>query len=76
MAHMSTVPKVARREPAVFATGVVTLLATILYVAPSLGVEFPDTVAKVVSLVLTVAAGFGIRSAVTPINAAPKAVAK
>lgn len=64
---MSAVPKVAKKEPAVFATGAVTLLATLLYVAPSLGLEVPDTVAKVVTLVLTVAAGFGIRSAVVPV---------
>lgn len=60
--------KLVKREPAVFATGVVTLIATALYVAPSIGLEVPDTVAKVVTLILTVAAGFGIRSAVTPVK--------
>lgn len=58
---------VIKREPALFATGAVTLIATLAYVAPSLGIEIPDSVAKIVSLVLTVAAGFGIRSAVVPI---------
>lgn len=57
---------VTKREPALFATGVLTLLGTALFVAPSLGIAIPDTVAKVAQLVFTVAAGFGIRSAVTP----------
>jgi hypothetical protein len=70
------VSKLARREPAVFATGAVTLLATILYVAPSLGIEVPDTIAKVVTLVLTIAAGFGIRSAVVPVGAPVKPTPK
>lgn len=59
---------VARREPAMIATGAVTMLATIMYVAPGMGIPIPDSVAKVVTLVLTIAAGFGIRSAVTPLK--------
>lgn len=50
------------------ATGAVTMLATIMYVAPGMGIPIPDSVAKVVTLVLTIAAGFGIRSAVTPLK--------
>lgn len=57
-----------KREPAVIATAIVTLISTCLFVMPSLGVEIPDTVAKVIAMVLTVAAGFGIRSAVTPVK--------
>lgn len=57
----------AKKEPAVFATAAVTVIATIMYVAPSVGIEIPDTVAKVVALALTIAAGFGIRSVVTPV---------
>lgn len=71
---MATITKrpLVKREPAVVATGAVTLLATFMYVAPSVGIEIPDTVAKVLTLVLTVAAGLGIRSAVTPVAVAKK----
>lgn len=58
---------IARREPAMLATGVVTLLSTIMYLAPSMGVAVPDTVAKVIATVLMMAAGFGIRSVVKPV---------
>lgn len=65
MAEGSKAPLV-RREPAVMATGAVTMLATFMYVAPGMGIPIPDSVAKVVTLVLTIAAGFGIRSVVRP----------
>lgn len=59
---------IVKREPAVIATGAVTILATLMYVAPSMGIPIPDTVSKVVAAVLTIAAGFGIRSAVMPVK--------
>lgn len=57
----------AKKEPAVFATAAVTIIATLMYVAPGLGIAIPDTVAKAIASVLTIAAGFGIRSTVTPV---------
>jgi hypothetical protein len=60
---------VVKREPAVIATGIVTLVSTFLFVAPGIGIPIPDTISKVIAMVLTVAAGFGIRSAVTPVKA-------
>lgn len=59
---------IVKREPAVIATGAVTLLSTFLFVAPAMGIPIPDTVSKVAAMLLTVAAGFGIRSAVTPVK--------
>jgi hypothetical protein len=59
---------IVKREPAVFATAAVTLIGTILYLAPSVGIEIPDNVAKIATLFFTIAAGFGIRSAVTPVK--------
>jgi hypothetical protein len=59
---------VVKREPAVFATAALTLIGTALFLAPSVGINIPDNVAKVVQLVFTIAAGFGIRSAVTPVK--------
>lgn len=56
-----------KREPALVATGVATLLSTFLYVAPSIGIPIPDSVIKVASALFTVLAGFGIRSAVQPV---------
>lgn len=58
----------AKKEPAVFATALATLVSTILYVAPGLGIAIPDTIAKVIATVLTLAAGVGIRSVVTPVT--------
>lgn len=62
---------VTKREPALIAGGIVTMLSTFMFVAPDLGIEIPDTVAKVITLILVVAASLGIRSKVTPV-AAPK----
>lgn len=59
---------VVRREPAVFATAAVTLIGTALFLAPSVGIEIPDNIAKIATLFFTIAAGFGIRSAVTPVK--------
>lgn len=58
---------VVKREPAVFATAAVTLIGTALYLAPSVGIAIPDPVAKVLTLLFTLAAGLGIRSAVKPV---------
>jgi hypothetical protein len=63
-----TAPKsIAKREPAAFATALVTLVSTALFLAPSVGVPIPDTVQKAVAIGLMVAGGFGIRSVVTPV---------
>ena len=59
---------IVKREPAVILTGVATLIATALFVAPSLGLAIPDTVQKVVAAGLTVLAGFGIRPLVEPVK--------
>jgi hypothetical protein len=56
-----------KREPAAVATGVVTLLATFMFVAPGMGIGIPDSVAKILALVLYMASGLGIRSAVQPV---------
>lgn len=57
-----------KREPAVIATGIVTLISTFLFVAPDMGIPIPETVAKAIAVVLTLAAGFGIRSVVQPVK--------
>lgn len=62
---------VTKREPVAIATAVVTLLATFMFVAADLGIDIPDKVQEIVTLVGIVAAGFGVRSRVTPV-AAPK----
>jgi hypothetical protein len=59
---------IVKREPAVILTGVATLIATAVFVAPSIGLEIPDTVQKVVAAGLTILAGFGIRPQVTPVK--------
>ena len=70
MAKPAAVPAkatgIAKREPAIILTGAATLISTILFVAPSLGIPVPGTVQKVVAAALTVLAGFGIRPQVTP----------
>lgn len=59
---------VVKREPALILTGAATLIATALFVAPSLGIPVPGTVQKIVAAGLTILAGFGIRPQVTPIS--------
>lgn len=59
---------ITKREPVLIATGIVTLLSTFMFVAPDLGIGIPDTVAKVISVILFVAAGLGIRPQVTPVD--------
>lgn len=70
---MAGTPKasVTKREPVAIATALVTVLATMVFVAPSVGLEIPDTAQKVIAVGLMILAGFGIRPAVTPV-AAPK----
>lgn len=58
----------AKREPAVLLAGIATLVSTVLFVAPSLGIPVPSTVQKVVAAGLTLLAGFGIRPLVEPVK--------
>src|SRR5919112_6299779 len=59
---------IVKREPAVILTGVATLIATAVFVAPSIGLEIPDTVQKVVAAGVTDIDGFGIPPDVSPVN--------
>lgn len=59
--------KLLKHNPAVMGTGIVTMIATFMYVAPSMGIGIPDTIAKVLATVLYIAGAFGIRSAVRPL---------
>jgi hypothetical protein len=68
-------PKLSKREPVAIITAAVTLIGTFMYVAPGLGLAIPDSVAKVITLILFIAAGLGIRPLVTPV-AAPKLTGK
>lgn len=55
-----------KREPAVILAGAATILSTLVFVAPSMGIPVPGTVQKVIAAGLTLLAGFGIRPLVTP----------
>lgn len=55
-----------KREPVALATGAMTVLSTIVYVLPSMGIKIPDKVQKGFSLLAMVAGGVGIRSLVRP----------
>lgn len=57
---------IVKREPVLIGSGIVTLLSTALYVAPSLGIKIPDQAQKIASLAFTAAGAFGIRSLVKP----------
>lgn len=56
-----------KREPVLIGSGIVTLLSTALYVAPAIGLKIPDQVQKALSVGLTAAGAFGIRSLVKPV---------
>lgn len=55
-----------KREPVALATGALTLLATAVYVLPSMGIKIPDKVQKGLTLLGIVAQGLGVRSLVKP----------
>lgn len=55
-----------KREPVAIATGALTLLATVVYVLPSIGIKIPDKVQKGLTLIGILAQGLGIRSLVKP----------
>lgn len=56
-----------KREPILILSGIVTMVSTALYVAPkAFGIPIPDKAAKVISLVMMLAAGVGGRSFVKP----------
>lgn len=56
-----------KREPVAIATGALTLLATAVYVLPSIGIKIPDKVQKGLTLVGILAQGLGVRSLVKPV---------
>lgn len=53
-------------NPLAIGSGVVTLLATALYIAPSMGIKVPDKIARLANVAMTVSAALGIRSLVRP----------
>jgi len=55
-----------KREPVALISAAVTVISTVLYIAPSVGIKIPDKVAKGVSLALMLAGGIGGRSLVKP----------
>lgn len=57
----------AKREPVVVGSAAVTLLSTLLYIAPAFGLKVPPKAAQVVSLLLTLGSGLGVRNLVKPV---------
>lgn len=53
-------------SPVAIGSGIVTIVATVLYVLPSMGVRVPDKVARLANVALTFAAALGIKSLVKP----------
>lgn len=66
MAAPAEAKTLIKREPVALATGALTLLATAVYVLPSIGVKIPDKVQKGLTLFGILAQGLGIRSLVKP----------
>lgn len=66
MAAPAEAKSLIKREPVAIATGALTLLATAVYVLPSIGIKVPDKVQKGLTLLGIVAQGLGIRSLVKP----------
>jgi hypothetical protein len=56
-----------KREPIVVGSAALTLVSTLLYLAPAIGIKIPDKVAKSVTLALTLGGGFGLRNLVKPV---------
>jgi hypothetical protein len=66
MAAPAEAKSLIKREPVAIATGALTLLATAVYVLPSIGIKVPDKVQKGLTLLGILAQGLGIRSLVKP----------
>jgi hypothetical protein len=66
MAAPAPAKSLIKREPVAIATGALTLLATAVYVLPSIGIKVPDKVQKGLTLLGILAQGLGIRSLVKP----------
>lgn len=66
MAAPAEAKSLLKREPVALATGAMTILSTVVYVLPSMGLPIPDKVQKGITLLAMVAGGLGIRSLVKP----------
>lgn len=66
MAAPTEAKTLLKREPVAIATGALTLLATAVYVLPSIGIKIPPVVQKGVTLIGILAQGLGVRSLVKP----------
>jgi hypothetical protein len=66
MAAPAEAKSLIKREPVLIASGAMTVLSTIVYVLPSMGIKIPDKVQKGFSLLAMVAGGLGVRSLVKP----------
>jgi hypothetical protein len=66
MAAPAEAKSLIKREPVLLASGAMTVLSTIVYVLPSMGIKIPDKVQKGFSLLAMVAGGLGVRSLVKP----------
>ena len=65
LAKPAKVP-ITKRQPALIIGGIVTLIDAVLLTAPSLGIPIPDNIAKLLTLAITLAGSFGIKSQVRP----------
>jgi hypothetical protein len=64
-------PSALNRSPTAIIGAAVTMLTAVVFAAPDLGVAFPPSVLKIITLVIMVAGLAGIHSKVTPV-AAPR----
>lgn len=58
--------KAVALNPLALGSGIITVIATVLYVLPSMGVKVPDKVARLANVAMTVSAALGIKSLVRP----------
>jgi hypothetical protein len=54
------------RDPLAIGSGILTIVGTIMYVLPSMGIKLPPVVTKFAGLAFTIAAALGMKSAVKP----------
>lgn len=68
MAKAAEAPKsLVKREPVAVISATVTLLSTIVYLLPSVGVKLPDKAQKIIGLGLNIAGSLGARLLVRPV---------
>jgi hypothetical protein len=57
---------IAKTNPTLLVSGAVTVVATLLYVAPAFGIKLPEAVTRGANVAFTIASALGAKSLLKP----------